>query len=123
MLTERMVPAWPCTAGGGNPGRSVLGSSIVAAPSFSAAGTQPDPITSATSCASTPVSSWRRCAARAARPYGSGTATGSSAPAGEEAMTRDPSVAGAAANWSGGCSEGDLAGTHELRPNRREEGG
>ena len=54
---ERILPAWPSTAGGGKPGSSVTGNSASGAPSASAAGAQPEPITRATSWVSAPVSS------------------------------------------------------------------
>jgi hypothetical protein len=64
--TERILPAWPSTAGGAKPGRSVEESSAVASPSASTAGSHPDPRTRATSCRSTPVFSARTAAASAA---------------------------------------------------------
>ena len=48
--TDRTRPAWPSTAGGAKPGSSVTGRSWLASPSTSAAGTQPEPSTTATSC-------------------------------------------------------------------------
>src|SRR5215210_3274793 len=66
-----MVPAWPSTAGGGKPGSSVTANSVPVSPSCSAAGTQPEPMTRAMSCCSTPVSSRSRVAARSASAYGS----------------------------------------------------
>ena len=61
-----MRPAWPSTAGGAKPGRSVTYSSASAGPSASTAGTQPEPSTIATSCDSTPVSRLSTSAARRA---------------------------------------------------------
>ena len=65
--TDRSVPACPSTAAAWKPGSSVTGSSATVSPSSSAAGTQPEPITRATSCRSVPVSSRSRAAASPAR--------------------------------------------------------
>jgi hypothetical protein len=70
--SDRTAPAWPDTAGGRKPGSSVTGTSSSAGPRASAAGTQPDPMTRATSWRGTPVSSAQRRAASAARADGSG---------------------------------------------------
>src|SRR4051795_13480703 len=50
-----MVPPCPWTVGAANPGSSAIGTSVAAAPSSSAAGRQPEPSTTATSCLSSPV--------------------------------------------------------------------
>ncbi len=71
MSWERTVPAWPSTAGGGKPGSSVTGNSWSAGPSWSAAGSQPEPITRATSWVSAPVSARSVAAASFAAVYGS----------------------------------------------------
>jgi hypothetical protein len=64
--TARILPAWPATAGGRKPGRSVTGISAIVSPIASAAGTQPEPITRATSKESTPTALFSAVAASVA---------------------------------------------------------
>ena len=71
MSYERINPPWPATVGAGNPGKSVTENSCVGAPSASAAETQPDPMTSATSWATFPVIFLSASAALSAAPIGS----------------------------------------------------
>ena len=59
------VPPCPATTGRTNPGRSAIASSWAGGPMTSAAGRHPEPSTTATSCAATPVA-WVIAAAAAA---------------------------------------------------------
>ena len=63
--TDRIVPPCPATAGGTKPGSSAIGISAAGAPMTSAAGRQPEPSTTATSCVAMPVASARWAAAAA----------------------------------------------------------
>src|SRR5215467_4430457 len=79
VTSERTVPAWPGTVEAANPPRSATGISVTAAPSAaataSAAGTQPEPRTTAASYPAWPVCSANLAALAAAAPYGSAGAS------------------------------------------------
>src|SRR6478672_4964470 len=87
----RIVPECPLTAAAEKPGRSVEAISAVASPSEAAAGSQPEPRTSATSWRSTPVRRARVSAASWARSWGVVTAQSleSRGPARAEPEARD----------------------------------
>ena len=57
-----MLPPWPATAGGVNPGRSAIATSADASPITSAAGRHPEPSTTAISWLSV-LMAWRSAAA------------------------------------------------------------
>ena len=73
MRSDSSCPAWPSAVGGVKPGSSAIGTTATGSPSWPAAGAQPDPRVTATSCSSTPVRS--RMAAAASCATASGVVT------------------------------------------------
>ena len=128
--TERILPACPATAGGAKPGRSVVAISAVASPSASAAGSQPEPITRATSWRSTPVGSARHARPRRRRRRASRSCVAwasltperplsrRSRPAGPGAQVGDVVVRGAG-GLGGVGDDAEVAGGRAARPRRR----
>ena len=96
---RRRPPSGPCRRGprppaAWKPGRSVTGSSAAVSPSMSAAGTQPEPITRATSWVSAPVSSRSRRGGLA----GEGVGVGGRVAHGRDSSARRGAEAQAAAS-------------------------